>query len=306
MNWGNTYIWNIGLAGETRYGFPIYPQDYFNRDTFNPNLYNEINQCDETDLVFVPTRYLKDFIEQILPKIGVKINLLICDGDQSFGSQYSTLILNENIKHIFAQNNVTTNDKVTSIPIGVDFHTIAYRNGGWMEPETSVYNQNMLLDHISRNSKPTTSRIPRAFVDFQYSNTMRADQHRYLDFGFDRMDVFRTLKRNDVIDYTDFMKRSDLWKKKSEYAFSICPPGNGIDTHRLWEDLILGCIPIVFTSPLDKLYSDYPILIIDNWEELTQINLINLLQFWEEKFDRNTLTLGYWMNKINTKLLGEV
>jgi hypothetical protein len=34
---------------------------------------------------------------------------------------------------------------------------------------------------------------------------------------------------------------SDLRRSK----FAVCPEGNGVDTHRLWECLYMGCIPIV-------------------------------------------------------------
>jgi len=48
------------------------------------------------------------------------------------------------------------------------------------------------------------------------------------------------------------LQRHDLWKKKTTYAFSVSPHGNGLDCYRTWEDLVLGCIVIVKTSVLDN------------------------------------------------------
>ncbi len=57
--------------------------------------------------------------------------------------------------------------------------------------------------------------------------------------------------------------------RQSEYAFVISPHGNGVDCHRTWEALALGCVPIVRTSPLDALYEGLPVLIVSNWCEVT-------------------------------------
>ena len=50
--------------------------------------------------------------------------------------------------------------------------------------------------------------------------------------------------------------------------FAIAPQGNGLDTHRIWEVLALGTVPIVMTSSLDLLYSNFPIVIINHPSEL--------------------------------------
>ena len=50
--------------------------------------------------------------------------------------------------------------------------------------------------------------------------------------------------------------------------FAIAPQGNGLDTHRIWEVLSLGTVPIVLTSSLDLLYSNFPIVIINHPSEL--------------------------------------
>jgi hypothetical protein len=49
----------------------------------------------------------------------------------------------------------------------------------------------------------------------------------------------------------------------------ICPRGNGIDTHRVWEALYLGVVPVVQRSSLDALYGPLPVLIIESFENLT-------------------------------------
>lgn len=50
--------------------------------------------------------------------------------------------------------------------------------------------------------------------------------------------------------------------------FSICPPGNGIDTHRVWESLYLRTVPVVIRSPLTEAHPDLPLVVLDDWSEL--------------------------------------
>jgi hypothetical protein len=59
----------------------------------------------------------------------------------------------------------------------------------------------------------------------------------------------------------------------SKYKWCICPEGNGADTHRLWEAMYLGCIPIVMRSPfIDALMhytgGELPIYVVDSWNQL--------------------------------------
>ena len=47
-----------------------------------------------------------------------------------------------------------------------------------------------------------------------------------------------------------------------KFKFTLCNRGNGIDTHRFSETILMGSIPIVLSSPLDDLYSQFPCLIV--------------------------------------------
>ena len=39
--------------------------------------------------------------------------------------------------------------------------------------------------------------------------------------------------------------RKEFLKDIRNHEFVLCPRGNGVDTHRLWETLYMGSIPIV-------------------------------------------------------------
>ncbi len=83
------------------------------------------------------------------------------------------------------------------------------------------------------------------------------------------------------------------------HSFVICPRGNGIDTHRLWETLYMGSIPVVLRHVAMEDFYDLPICFIDRWEDVTP-------EFLEQEaeristgsFNMEKLKAGYWINKM--------
>jgi hypothetical protein len=60
----------------------------------------------------------------------------------------------------------------------------------------------------------------------------------------------------------------DLYPAMAQHAAMICPRGNGLDTHRAWETLYMGRLPILQHSALDPLWEDLPALLLNNWTML--------------------------------------
>ncbi len=71
------------------------------------------------------------------------------------------------------------------------------------------------------------------------------------------------------------------------YQFVASPRGNGLDCHRTWEALYLGATPIVTASPLDSLYANYPIWILEDWQELYEYDTEGLKFKHEEIMGRH-------------------
>lgn len=87
----------------------------------------------------------------------------------------------------------------------------------------------------------------------------------------------------------------------ASHRFICCPPGNGIDTHRMWEALYAGTIPIVLRSPVTEAFSDLPIVMVDSYTEVT---LPFLKKHYEEliqrEFSWNKLSLSYWKQQLDS------
>ena len=89
-------------------------------------------------------------------------------------------------------------------------------------------------------------------------------------------------------------------KRLAQYKWCICPEGNGVDTHRLWEAMYLRCVPIVLRSPfIDALMhyteGELPIYVVDTWSNL---NFPNFEPFFKDNFDSKWLKLTFLKSQI--------
>jgi hypothetical protein len=92
-----------------------------------------------------------------------------------------------------------------------------------------------------------------------------------------------------------------LWVRHANYAFEISPRGNGLDCHRTWEALLLRTIPIVLTSSLDPVYAGFPVVIIEDWREITPHAMARWREQHQEGFTRamfERLTIAWWHDRI--------
>jgi len=87
------------------------------------------------------------------------------------------------------------------------------------------------------------------------------------------------------------------------HPFVVCPEGNGIDTHRVWECLYMKTIPICVRNINNQFYTDLPILFIDDWEELTDMFLFNeYKRMAVVKWNLDKMDFGYWRKLISEQV----
>ena len=84
-----------------------------------------------------------------------------------------------------------------------------------------------------------------------------------------------------------------------KYRFIFCPWGNGIDTHRMWEALYSGSIPVTKTHA-GLSFGNLPIISIDNFNDLTIENLID--EFNKTDNDLEPLNMNYWDKLIKSEI----
>jgi hypothetical protein len=83
------------------------------------------------------------------------------------------------------------------------------------------------------------------------------------------------------------------------HKFILSPRGHGLDCFRTWETLLMGSYPVVKASTLDPLYENLPVVIVNEWEEVTPLLLQSKeCEFKNKKFQKEKLYMPYWQEQI--------
>lgn len=259
------------------------------------------------DLVWVRLTALPQFVEEVLPHVRARFALVTGDEDWSIPSGFEharAITANPNVLAWFTQNYDGTDEsgKIFPIPIGLDFHTISGRHK-WGHWQATPGQQEAELEELRATMPANGDRLVRAHADFHFNKRDNAF------YGDTRYTIEATLSANRCVDFQQRkVSRLDLWREKTRYAFVISPHGHGLDCHRTWESLALGNIVIVKRSSLDALYEGLPVVIVEDWRELTA----EQLQRWHAQHRdaflddvvRERLTNRYWIARVK-RLLDE-
>lgn len=249
--------------------------------------------------IYIKFSNFREFIYCVLPRINYKFILVTGDGDETMPNDmfdmgtFNHIINNENIIHWYSVNCIETlHPKFSLIPVGVNFHSLTYGEFcGWHHTSQTPLEQENIIQGILDNSLPFHLRIPKCYANFHFMT--------YSEFGNPREEAIKKIDKDVVYYEPSPTNRTNTWGNQSKYAFVLSPMGHGMDCHRTWEALILGCIVVVKKSILDSLYEDLPVLIVGEWEDVTQ-ELLNktIKKFKDINFDYSKITLNYWTNKI--------
>lgn len=85
-----------------------------------------------------------------------------------------------------------------------------------------------------------------------------------------------------------------------DHKFVLCPRGNGIDTHRMWEAIYCGVIPIVLRHPVHSYIEDkLPVLFVDSYEQVTQSMLEETYELYNHtSWNTDMLTVSWWISRM--------
>ena len=193
----------------------------------------------------------------VLDRLKRPIVLITTDGDSAMPSDLDPLCVEKIVNHPlilqwFTQNyDGSANRKIQGIPIGLDLHT--QRDTDLDTPEKLL----TTLSSIRDNSLPIADR----------ERKIGCDLHLNLDH-IERLNVARKFYHAP---FTDFLiertSQRKVWEYYARFPMVFSTHGNGLDCHRTWELLKLGCIVVTKTSALDPLYIGLPVVIVKDWAE---------------------------------------
>lgn len=228
------------------------------------------------DIVFVKGDKMEAFFSNIHPHIQCRYILIVHNSDADCPGQFESYLQDDKIIKWFGQNpTVMHHEKFIPIPIGV---------ANWY-----VHNHGN-------------------YVNFDHFWLKKHDKKYLLGYNFyegtyvlERRPLLRMLASCGYAQALFAGKHIDYLTKMSQTQFIVSPRGNGLDCHRTWEAFIVGTVPIVTSSCLDELLEELPVLIINDWSEISKDMLQKKYAELRNRFNRKRLqkvTWTYWQHKV--------
>ena len=249
--------------------------------------------------LYITGSAIPDFVTK-LETLSCRVILVSGDCDESIPydvfsiDEFKKFINSDKIIHWFSQNCAVNHPKVTGIPIGLNYHTRIEESTHLGKQMSAEEQENELLN-IIKDVKPFYERIVMCYSNFNIKD------EAYRKYDWDRQDALDNIPADLIFKEQKRIPHKETFINQSKYAFVASPHGNGLDCHRTWEALVLGCIPIVRSSAIDYLFDDLPALIVQDWKDITKELLENTIHEYKNKtFNYDKLTFKYWMDKINS------
>lgn len=206
-------------------------------------------------------------VEEMLDKYGSRINprvLIIGNSDRDFYAFPQNVP--KSIKRIYLQNSYISNDFFRTLPIGLENIRIG-RNG-------LPFLFTRLLLHIPKKNMVLIGPFSPTHAEREELNKLNC------------LGIKLLRKRISPVRTAYYQAR---------HRFIAVPRGNGVDTHRLWESLYRGSIPIVLENEWSRslVKLGLPILMIQEWSNDSLLDAMKSCSF--ETFDPRDLE-ALWFN----------
>jgi hypothetical protein len=216
---------------------------------FNPNLgarekwklIKDITyEWDNPETIFCYPHRLREF-RTIIHFFKSKFTLVTHNSDANITSEYRDILENPKLVCWKAQNVMFDHEKLLFLPIGI-------ANSMWPHG-----NLNILQEVVDLKIDKTSN------VYFQFNVSTAPGERNRCKHELERKGLRFD---NSILNFRDYLM------KLAMYKYAICPPGNGIDSHRIWECVYLGVIPIVIRSVFTEKLSKYTsVIVLNQWND---------------------------------------
>ena len=221
---------------------------------------DDIDNLQDYKSIYVKTDNLLEFYSKYTSQLNNHI-ILSHNSDIEIDHKYINYINQSNICTQLSQNVIIPHPKLISIPIGIE-------NSRWFDHQ--IFHKVRKMKDIKKEKN----------VYFYFS----------LDTHFSRCECYHDLK--DKFTWNEKRSKEEYFIELKKHKYAICPRGNGIDTHRIWECLYLDVIPIIVEPDFINIHH-LPMIILKSWKNMHDIpNQFNHIY-------NSKITLSYYNNIIN-------
>lgn len=210
-------------------------------------LYSKIN-IDNPKYIYVCSKQLSK-LYGVIDCFKNPFVLISHNEDENIDEKFLTLVDNSKIIKLYCQNPIINHEKIHFLPIGI-------ANSHWPHGNVDIIRK-ILTEPYSSGRISHTDDVNDIYFFFTINTNqaVRADCCNKL--------LGKGLRWDRARDYEDYLRTL------RDHKYAICPEGNGVDCHRLWECILLGVIPIIKNGAFSQILKEYyKIVILDDWLDL--------------------------------------
>lgn len=217
-------------------------------------------------VIFCPSHKLGEFLANYGNSVTAKV-MILGNSDHDFNEPI--VGLPSSIKKVFCQNLMFEDSRYQVIPIGIENLRLA-KNG--------------IVDLF----KPI------------YFNMAKQEKILVGPFGLTHPERYELLNANYgnslIENHFKRMSPKEYARLSSSFRYVAVPRGNGMDTHRFWETLYRGGIPVVKKSSWSKQIAalGYPIIELESWDQGVILNELDKKQVNDFSRDLPILWWPWW------------
>lgn len=272
-------------------------RDYFSLDRFQ-----------DTRTIYCKTDYLlngsfgKWLHQQVLQNSSnpdFKIVLITGSADFSIDDRI-VQYMGSHVAFWFGTNIVTHMNHVHGLPLGITSYDPRSTSSSFLFEygDTSDYHKILADDSCIINIWDKLKiRLHKVYMNFSLGTYP------------DRSRIWNMYKNNDLVvaksHACTLEARADYFKDLCQSEFSICPRGNGIDTHRFWETLYCGTFPIIEKNRVYEFFEGLPFVSVDSWKsDVITEDFLDSVDPRDKNIDAwnyHKLYTSYWIEQIERK-----
>lgn len=215
-----------------------------------------------------------DFVEiffEFLKSIKYKnqFKLLTCQSDKKIKNNVYKK-KPDTISHWFTVNTNLNKDDLIPIPFGI---------------ANAKFDKNVTYDDLINFKTINNKKFDSLYINFNLNTNY-----------FHRIKAKKSLSKSKLSRVETNLSFNQYLKSIHEHKFVLCPWGNGFETHRFWEVIYSGGIPVTKSNPSYKKLNLFPCILLEKYDHKEFENKIK--NFEGIEFKKEILTTSWWFENI--------
>jgi len=207
---------------------------------------------DTCDIIFLQANYVNTFFTDVEKTLERPYVLVTHNSDENIDQQYAPYADRPKLRAWFAQNLLFVHPKAFCLPIGI-------ANSSWPHGDRRA---------LAAAEKEAAAGAVKSNLCYLGSDVKTNVSERSDTLNLQKFYVWQ----DQQMAYPQYLKHL------ASFKFCICPAGKGVDTHRFWECVYLGVVPIVKKSVWTAVCPGVQMLVVDHWQEATMERLESYLR----------------------------